>query len=779
MASHNSPEQQARSTESAEFIRAFTNVGNEMANFSLNDLESRLAGELNQDRIDNITEAEHEALLAIAVNFEPLLTDQPSIESYQLDQFKADFAAVAEFFNEPLKTEILTLVNGVDATAFATIQSNFDIAATNRRSQQLRSATEHLTLVPSELNNEQRNLLRNVPNIGSLTEQVSREMENAGVSLESPQAMERLIELVTEQAYNELAEIYNTNMQLINQVQQQQNQGDLNNQINEALNIEVEGVLNVSDQMGQVTRFLGGIGGFQDINQNPLITSLLTPEARQEFNNLFVAAAGSAGQGVNMPASIREMVDTNVRRILTGVNLTDTLAHFHTLNTEPGSHPNPEVIRRAREIMVAKLRTVPPEWQNTVEAERYEEYVLANGVDSFDFTGAMERGYLGEVSFLRKMIMMFKGLWKSVIGAFSGEEELDQWERIEHYKVDISEGDEEGGGLDTDDQQDAQRMLAALSEQVSENGYGDINILKNGAPFNPTSPTDLAALESISRNFSFTNHPDRLRILTLGLEIEDLRVMADQGDDLRGDRGFNVNFTPEGFSLDLDWENAGWKQYIDDVLLVGGGVAATAYFVSNPVGWFSALVFAVKVGLGGGAAMALNELINVDEFITTSDESFEYDNFSPVHFRAALENVQAKAGLIEAAFSSINPEQIGGYIQDFESKAHRFDMENISSFPPRLFGDTGISPAFNSLLDLDDAFWGDYQMTQADIDAFATHLDTGVTDWGYVDNEAEAFETNDAWNPLRRWRGGFLVEGGTFMDNRFDTVEEFFTWLRS
>lgn len=768
------PQQQS---ESVEFVKQFTRVGVEMAEFSLSDLEGRMSSELNQNKIDNLTDSEWRQIDAIATKFGPLLSEDPAIEALVLSDFKNNFRFVAEFFNDPLKTEIINFANGVDAAKFAEIKDNFKTSAAHVRAQRLRAAQEHLTFIPDRLNNEQRNLLRNVPDIGSVVSQVEREMQATNQTMESAAATERLIQVVTEKAYAEVQRVFDNNIQMVTQIKNQQQQEVLNERINEQLGVRVEGALGANNLMehgGNAFRALFGMGGYEDVNSNPLITAVLNPEKRAELNEKLVLAASVDGHGANIPDDIRGLVEGEVRRIMTGKTAADVAVHFHKMHTEVGS-ADPEVVARHREIMVAKLKTVPKEWQKTPEAQKYEDYVLENGVDSYDFNGAMERGYLGEISFLRKMIMMFKSLWNSVKGAFSGEEDLEQWDRIKHYKDTVEEDPPPADPELLGSGRGIFARLLALTEAA--HGPDSFNITRNGQKLDINdiqSTRDIEMIETISNKLSFEQNPDRLNLLTKGIDIEVLESLALNEGDQRGDTGYNVDFYEGGFKINFDLENYGWGGYIDEVLGAVGGVPLGLWFVSNPAGWITFLA-AVGIYAAGGAFGA--NLLNLDEFIEGGGQNFDYDTLTPEKLRAAIEEIEAKVGLIEEAFKNVNPEQLGQYIGDFSSKEHRLDFDNITDIAP-LFDNTGISPAFDSVLALDDSFWGGYKMTQEDINNFAAELDNGLFDFWKkdLDNEEDAVFQNNGGGYTIAGSGGTLLLGWGRVG--VNNAQEFFDWLR-
>lgn len=769
--------------EAAELLQRQNMIAAQMVGFSLEQLEAATNGLVSQSRVENMTVTDLNELKRLDQSLTLQLASDAAIDAYTLVQMKADTMFMAEFYTEPLRSEFLNLANSMTSVEFVESKKQMKVFAAQQRTAAANTASgvlETARLEGFSLEFKQAQMLRNVPNIGALVEEVrvvAQTQPNPEAFLASPEAKELLIDKVTEKAFRELSELFENNYSMLNQIQVQQQQETFNAEIQEKLGTRVEGVLggnNVGEHLGNLGRLGFGMGGFKDINSNPLLVAVMSPQDRAKFNQDFIKAIESDGL---TPPNIRglfyESIKANVTSILEGTSVDKIDNHFRSLHVTDGeSGIDAARIKEDKAIMVKKLKTVPDHWRDTKEAEKYEEYVLENGPDSYDFMAALDRGYLGEISWIRKIGMMIRGwieMGKEMLG-FNGDEDEDgneKWDRIEHYKADAT--DAPGTTTNSPSSPDAQKanaILEPLKTRVEQaHGPNSFNIVRNGEPFVPSSAEDLAKVEKIISTFG--SLPKYTRLFTLGIELDDLYFLADKGKDQLGQDDnvhFDVSDTGVSFSFDM---GSYFKGHVEEALggLAGLGIAAKI------LGGIGALVSikgialgAVLAAVGGGIAYGVGAIDN------PFSQSFDYDDFSPERFHAALEEIKADINLITEAFAGITPETIGPYIKDFETHKARFDFTNIQSFPPEMFSADGISPAFQKLLSLPDSFWGAKTLTGDDLATFASFMDENAW-WGRIDNSEDEFEVKG---------NVFEVHGSTlFWDKDFASVEDFFTWLRS
>ncbi len=763
--------------ETKELLKRGTTLGVEMADFSLDNLANKIDSDIDQTALDNIDRAKFNRIKNLMQRLSDIKTNKEAVNAYTIDQFKVDFLFLAEFFKGSIKSEITTKVNAVDDAAFEKIKEKLLVRVSNHQTIVKQNATGALETARVEsfnLSFEQSRMLRDIPNVGQLVEEVrdhARNMPDPEAFLRSEKAKEILVDLLTDKAYAELEKLFRTNLEFIASIKRQEAQEKMNEEIKEKLEVRVEGIAginNLTEHAGNIKRLLVGSGGFKDINDNPLLVSVLSPEQRSAINKSLIATAGKEGHVATIPADLREQVKKAIEGKLEGKTVADIDNHFRNLYTKEGSHDDLERIKKDREIMVKKLRSVPKHWQNTDEAKLYEDYVLENGPDSYDFMDALDRGFLGEVGMIRKLIMMVKGLLGQFWDLFSSDSDAEEWERIEYYQAKVGGGDPEKGDItDPEDKTKADKILNGLKEKVEKAGKpNSFNITRNGKPFKVETDADIKAIEKITQ--SFGNDPKYYPLFTKGIDIVDLHALAENVGDQDGGAGFNVEFTDSGFTMSYDLQNYIGDMWVEAVGAGAGAGVATLGFGAALVSWPAFLA-----ALAGGTAVHLSGLDQLDMY--GDRMHFNYDDLSPQKLHAAIEEMKADVGLIEEAFKSIDSEKIGNYIKDFDTHKDKFDFDNIKFFPPELFGQEGISPAFKSLLELDSSFWNGYQMTGQDMRNFAAELDHSWW-WdftGDIDNEE---------NAVRKSGSGFVIQGSSlafgFWKKEVNNAQEFFKWLK-
>jgi len=784
------PQQQS---EAAEALRAFSGVGLEMADFSLDDLQTRLANGFDQARLDRMDQNDVRLLGEVGSRITALNTDLASIEAYTLANFKDDFLYIAEYLPEPMKTEIMTVISATDQTGLDGLKEKWraNIAATTAAAAATAAQGTQL-----QNNNETPGLgLRRMGmlaapdlNIADTVQAIKAEIAAEGLT-DNAEIMRRFRAKLVPDIIDKLEAWARSNDDFVKALPANALNPNTTGKSEAELLEELTGETTIGES---VIGDAGGLAatGLENLSGIGLAMKYSFIEEDPLLGALFEDADGkqplmaSLFSGDFDATSFTSHIETQLVGLFPdSLEFSKITEQFGTWADRPNDELTPEELKDIR----TKLETIPRFFIGGEWEDKYHEYVRHEvaGKGAMDFDDWL----LTQVDGLQKMLFTIMLQFTPLMNWWLNDSEDDDITRYgEHWETykqlegleRTPEGDVVTGGNTTETalitaNESYGRLLQGFRTTMGPTE--PLNIRINGMPLTAeTIPVDI----DFDSLLTLAATPSSAPLLTKGVELDDLLFVAShRGNQSAGD-GMNFYFENGGVQMSYDFQELGYyTNLIDEVggAALGAGAAsflAGAGLAFGPPGWF-----ALAVGISAGAIIGhLSDLDNGDTLTYLADgKNFSFNDFSVTDFHAAIEEMKHDVSLIEESFAGITPDTIGPYIDDFEANQERFDFANIQSFPPEMFSEDGISPAFKDLLALPSEFWGDYKMDQNDITTFASELDTGFFSLGSINDSEGGIEKDNDWI----WNDeGYEINGsGWLWDKEVHTAEEFFTWLRS
>ncbi|NCP67618.1 hypothetical protein GW756_05095 [bacterium] len=781
------PEQQR---ENAEAIRGLSAVGIEMADFSLDNLQARLANGLDQVRLNNITPEDSRILQALSNRFVALTNDIAAIESYTLANFKDDFLYITEFLAEPLKSEIANIVRATDQTGLDGLKERWregvQVAAVPnvarvQQAAQLRNGNEVEGLGLRRIDM----LAAPDLNIADTVQAVKAEIEAEGLT-NNAEIMRRFRAKLVPSIVDKLEAWARSNDDFVQSLPVNaananaagQTEAEILQQLTGATTV---GESTVGQAAGNVTDALGNFGGdfrmalsYHFIEEDPLLGAL--------FNN-------AAGQTPLMTSLFSGNFDANsfgphIETQLAAL-FPDTL-DFSKIAEQFGTwadRPNGELTAEELQDIRSKLETIPRFFIGGEWEDKYHEYVRNEvaGKGAMDFPEWLMTQVDGIQKIIFQLMLQFTPLMNWWLND-SEDEDIDRygehWNEYNTLEEQLREnppsapGTTPGAPGNSDPEVLAEAsvqydLLRASYRNLLNDQSAQIEISVDGQPLTLEHVTQFGT-ELSNIKAMIEAEPQSVQLLSKNLDIVDLNFLALSRN---GDQDMNVDFGSDGIELTYDLD-ALIGEYTAEI---GGGVAAgaaAAIFASGGM----VLPFLIAGGLTAGAI----SILGLDE-IQLGARSLDYADMNAQSLKSFINVTRNAIGELEESLQGLDQTYLESVIDNFSAHQDKFNWEEITQsggIPIELLSQDGqISPAFVSMLEQDAEFWDGYQLTRADLVVFAENLDTSrLTSFGSVDdNEGAIVKANPWFRPE-----GYYVDGsGLLFEERVNNVREFFAWLRS